>query len=78
MTATVKQICELRDTVIDLQRDLSDLRDRSVTIHKGQYLGILDQQDRDTVCMIMDAAAERKQDELNRVLAEVTISVEGV
>jgi succinate dehydrogenase flavin-adding protein (antitoxin of CptAB toxin-antitoxin module) len=78
MTATVKQICELRDAVIELTNQLKDLRERSEATKAGRYYGILEQRDRDIISMIVDAAAERKQYELNRVLAEVTVSVEGV
>jgi hypothetical protein len=78
MTATVKQIYELRDTVIDLSQELSELRDRALVTRKGQYFAMLEQRDRDMIAMIVDAAAERKQAQLDRVLAEVTITVEGV
>ena len=78
MTATVKQICELGDTVIDLSRELSELRDRALVTRKGQYFTMLDQRDRDCVAMIVDAAAERKQAQLDKILAGVTITVEGV
>ena len=78
MTATAQQIYELRDTVVDLRRDLTDLRDRSVATQKGQYFAMLEQRDRDMIAMIVDAAAERKQAQLDKILAEVTITVEGV
>ena len=78
MAATIEQIREINATVYALRTAIQDLENYSCATKNGSRNNILDQRDRDTVCIVIDAAAARKQAQLDKILAEVTITVEGV
>ena len=72
------QLQELYQDVARIQTNIRDIESHARSTRDGSRNNVLDQRDRDTVAMVIDGAAARQRAKLDKILSEITITVEGV